>query len=73
MSQSFNVYCDESCHLANEKCVDEGTLKAKVNNYKSLAGYTSPSNASIATKKFFSQYQHFSVVEVKELIFKLSP
>lgn len=37
--------------LAKSLKLDEGTLNAKVGNYKSLGGYTKPTNASRATSR----------------------
>ncbi len=52
--------------LAREESLDEGTLKAKVGNFKSLAGYTRPTNASSATKKFYELYKNLSVEETTQ-------
>lgn len=52
--------------LAREENIDEGTLKAKVGNYKSLAGYTKPTHASSATKSFYERYKKFSTNQVSE-------
>lgn len=54
--------------LAKSHDLDEGTLKAKVGNYKSLAGYTKPTNASTATKNFYERFKNFSFDEVFKLI-----
>ena len=54
--------------LAKSHNLDEGTLKAKVGNYKSLAGYTKPTNASKATKKMSECYKHLTVIEISELL-----
>lgn len=54
--------------LAEEKNVDAGTLNARVGNYKSLAGYTKPTNASKATKKMFECYKHLTGDEIAELL-----
>jgi len=56
--------------LAQKENLDEGTLKAKVGNYKSLAGYTRPTNASTATKRIFKQYKHLSKEVVEALLEK---
>lgn len=54
--------------LAKNKNLDEGTLKAKVGNYKSLAGYTRPSNASTATKAFYERYKNYSVEQIERVL-----
>ncbi len=51
--------------LAKSQKLDEGTLKAKVGNYKSLGGYTKPTNASTATKKVFEQYKDFTIDQLE--------
>lgn len=53
--------------LAKERNLDEGTLKAKVGNYKSLAGYTRPTNASTATQRIYEHYKGFSVEQVNKM------
>jgi hypothetical protein len=54
--------------LAQEENLDEGTLKAKVGNYKSLAGYTKSTNSSSASQQFFNQYSHFSAESIQLVI-----
>ncbi|HQT05093.1 MAG TPA: hypothetical protein PLU46_08920 [Thiotrichales bacterium] len=54
--------------LAQEENIDEGTLKAKVGNYKSLAGYTKITNASSATRHFFNKYGDLSAVSIEAII-----
>lgn len=54
--------------LAKNKSLDEGTLKAKVGNYKSLAGYTKPTNASTATKTYYERYKNYSVQQIEEVL-----
>lgn len=54
--------------LAKARNVDEGTLKAKVGNYKSLAGYTRPTNASTSTVRMFEKYKHLSKQDIETLL-----
>jgi len=54
--------------LAKSHNLDEGTLKAKVGNYKSLAGYTKLTNASTATKNLFERYKDFSAEQLAKLL-----
>jgi len=54
--------------LAPVTGVSVGSLNAKIGNYKSVAGFTGPSNASTATKKFFEKYGHLSSEELHKLI-----
>lgn len=54
--------------LAKNHNLDEGTLKAKVGNYKSLAGYTKPTNASMATIQLFELYKNYEIVQIENLL-----
>lgn len=54
--------------LAKARNIDEGTLKAKVGNYKSLAGYTRPTNASTSTIRIFEQYKNLSKQDIETLL-----
>ncbi len=54
--------------LSKTSGLSEGTLKAKVGNYKSLAGVTGDSNASTNTKALYQRYKHFSVSKLSEAI-----
>jgi hypothetical protein len=54
--------------LAKKENLDEGTLKAKVGNYKSLAGYTRPTNASTASILVYEQYKDHTIEQLESLL-----
>ncbi len=48
--------------------LDAGSVKAKIGNYKSVAGVTGQSNASKNTKLIYGQYGHLSSDEIWGLL-----
>lgn len=48
--------------------LDAGSVKAKIGNYKSVAGVTGQSNASKNTKFIFGKYGHLSSNEILDLV-----
>lgn len=71
--QSFKrgLVTDLCRELAKHHNIDEGTLKAKVGNYKSLGGYTKPSHASKASRIFFSKSKSISIEEIECVLSKI--
>lgn len=49
----------------------EGSLSAKVSNYKSVAGINNHSNASSDTIKYYEKYKNISIDDLKKVIDKL--
>ena len=45
-----------------------GSLKAKVGNYKSLAGISNDSNWSEASERLFNEYKDHSIEQLKSVI-----
>lgn len=72
--QSFKrgLVADLCRELAKHHNIDEGTLKAKVGNYKSLSGYTKPSHASRASYNTFIQCNNISIEEIECKLSKIS-
>ena len=48
--------------------LDVGSVKAKIGNYKSVAGVTGHSNASLNTISIYNKYGQFSVAKLQELV-----
>lgn len=54
--------------LSQQSGLSEGTIKAKVGNYKSVAGITNHSNASTNTISIYKKYGNYSVNKINSLI-----
>ena len=52
--------------IAKISGLDIGSVKAKIGNYKSVAGVTGHSNASLETISIFKKYGQFSSSQLKE-------
>lgn len=50
--------------------LDQGSVSAKISNFKSLAGINKASNASENSKRIYKQYSNYSVLELSKLIDK---
>lgn len=61
-------YCRD---LSKETGLTPATLSAKVGNYKSVAGVTSHSNASINTVEFYRLYSDLTIKALEDVINKL--
>lgn len=57
-----------SRQMAKNTNLSEGSISAKVSNYKSLAGINNNSNASKATKLLYSKYKDLSIKELEQII-----
>ncbi len=53
--------------MADETSLDAGNISAKISNFKSEAGFNSPSNSSEATKNLFKQFGALTLSEVRTL------
>lgn len=58
-------YCKE---MSSITALDEGSISAKVSNYKSVAGINNISNASKNTIKLYQKYNSLSIQEIEKLI-----
>ena len=54
--------------IALISCLDAGSVKAKIGNYKSVAGVTGKSNASKNTKLIYGKYGHLSSDDILDLL-----
>jgi len=54
--------------LASQTKLKISSIKAKVGNYKSVAGVTGDSHASTNTKEVFRLYGHLTIQELTDLI-----
>lgn len=54
--------------IAKISGLDVGSVKAKIGNYKSVAGVTGHSNASQNTVFIYNKYGQFSAVKLQEFI-----
>ena len=54
--------------IAHVSGLPVGSVKAKIGNYKSVAGITGHSNASQNTKSMYSQYGHLTRATARTLI-----
>ena len=52
--------------------LSEGTISAKVGNYKSVAGVNNPSNDSKNTKRIYDKFKKLSIPELEREINKCS-
>ena len=50
--------------------LDQGSVSAKISNFKSLAGINKASNASENSKRIYKQYSNYSVLQLSKLIDK---
>ena len=57
--------------MEKETNLEAGNISAKVSNYKSVAGINNTSNASSATKEFYSKYKNYSFEELEDVIKKI--
>jgi hypothetical protein len=63
-----NMLSELARYIAVLSGLDAGSVKAKIGNYKSVAGVTGQSNASKNTKFIYGQYGHLSLGEILELL-----
>jgi hypothetical protein len=61
----LSTLAKEIAHLSG---LPVGSVKAKIGNYKSVAGITGHSNASQNTKSMYSQYGHLTSIKLQELV-----
>ena len=61
--------CKEMANIQNIG-LSEGTINAKVGNYKSIAGQNNPSNHSINTERIYNEYKNTSIRELEKIIEK---
>ena len=57
-----------SRQMAKNTNLSEGSISAKVSNYKSVAGINNNSNASKSTKLFYIKYKSLSIQELEQII-----
>ena len=63
-----NMLTELAEEIAQISGLDAGSVKAKNGNYKSVAGVTGHSNASLATISIFKKYGQLSSCQLKELL-----
>ena len=63
-----NMLSDLARDIARISGIPEGSVKAKIGNYKSVAGITGHSNASVESQSMYRNYGHLSSSKLKELI-----
>ncbi len=54
--------------IAYQSGLTLGSVKAKISNYKSVAGVTGHSNASQNTLSMYNNYNHLNSSEIQELM-----
>ena len=65
-----NLLTDLARDIARLSGLDVGSVKSKIGNYKSVAGVTGHSNASLKTISFYKKYGQLRATQLEELIFK---
>jgi len=63
-----NMLSDLARVIAQKSGIPEGSVKAKIGNYKSVAGITGHSNSSLETQSMYRNHGHLSLAKLKELI-----
>ena len=63
--------CKKMAKMSNINLI-EGTINAKVGNYKSVAGVNNPSHASMDTKRIYKENHKLSIKELTEKIQSLT-
>ena len=63
-----NLATDLAREIAHQSGLSLNSVKAKIGNYKSVAGVTGHSNASQNTLSMFRNYGHLSSAKLKEII-----
>ena len=65
---SRNKLTELAKDIAHLSGLTVGSAKAKIGNYKSVAGIAGHSNASPNTKSMYSQYGHLISIKFQELV-----
>ncbi len=60
-------YCREMANLPDVK-LSEGSISAKVGNFKSVAGAANPSNYSKNTERIYKKYKNYTIEELENII-----
>lgn len=63
-----NLLTELATNISKESGLSVGSVKAKIGNYKSVAGVTGHSNASLNTKSMFKNFGHLSSAQLQKLI-----
>jgi len=63
-----NMQADLAKGIARQSGIPESSVKAKIGNYKSVAGVTGHSNASQGTISMYRHYGHLTSAQLEELI-----
>jgi len=63
-----NMLSELARDIARKSGIPEGSIKAKIGNYKSVAGVTGHSNASQETISMYREHGHLTSAQLKELI-----
>ena len=63
-----NMLSDLAAEIALQSGLPVGSVKAKIGNYKSVAGVTGHSNASQNTYSMYKNYGHLNSTELQKLI-----
>ena len=68
-----NLLTDLARDIARLSGLGVGSVKAKIGNYKSVAGITGPSNASLKTISFYKKYGQLGASQLRELVSSGNP
>lgn len=63
-----NLLTDLATEIAQSSGLSVGSVKAKIGNYKSVAGVSGHSNASLQTISMYKKYGHLSSDKLKEVL-----
>jgi len=63
-----NMLTELAQEIAQVSGLSVGSVKAKIGNYKSVAGVIGPSNASQQTKSIYKKYGHLSSQKLNEML-----
>ena len=63
-----NMLSDLAAEIAIQSGLTVGSVKAKIGNYKSVAGVTSHSNASKNTLSMYKNHGHLNSTQLQKLI-----
>ena len=63
-----NMLSDLAAEIAIQSGLTVGSVKAKIGNYKSVAGVTDHSNASMTTHSMYKNHGHLNSTQLQKLI-----
>ncbi len=62
-----NMHAELAAGIARQSGLSVGTVKAKIGNYKSVAGVTGHSNASQNTLSMYRKHGHLNSAQIQKL------